>query len=344
MNSTPSPQCNLIGYKSPPPLAARPAHFHSATTPAVSGKCNLIGYTFRRAPTGAAALVAVLLAAFALPLPSAHASSCCQKPAAKPAAAACCSPAQPAAASCCSPEKPAAKSAASCCGTCQPNADPASCCKPEAATQAASCCAPAQAATPTPASCCSATAPDSAAATNAATDPNASRELPPTDVTRDSLYQLDATYTTDSGQPFQLAQLRGRPVLLAMFFASCNYACPLIVADLTRLRDALPPALRAETAIVLVSFDVARDTPAALKKYRDDRLLDASWTLLHGDDDAVAELAALLGVKYKQEADGQFAHSNLISLLNREGEVVHQRAGLSGGLAEAAAALAAKVP
>lgn len=157
-----------------------------------------------------------------------------------------------------------------------------------------------------------------------------------------SIYQLETAYTTDAGQPFRLADLRGRPVVLAMFFASCNYACPLIVADLTRLHAALPAPLRDEVAIVLVSFDVARDTPEVLARYRDERLLGPQWTLLRGNDDAVAELAALLGVKYRLEADGQFAHSNLFTILDREGQVVHQRMGLQGGLPEAAAALVAR--
>jgi protein SCO1 len=63
--------------------------------------------------------------------------------------------------------------------------------------------------------------------------------------------------------------------------------------------------------------------------------------LLHGDEESVREIAALLGVKYKQEADGSFAHSNLVTILNSEGEIVHQRAGLEVGLPAAAAALVA---
>jgi protein SCO1 len=39
-------------------------------------------------------------------------------------------------------------------------------------------------------------------------------------------------------------------------------------------------------------------------------------------------LAALLGVKYKEGANGQFAHSNLITVLNQQGEIVHQLVGL----------------
>ena len=156
----------------------------------------------------------------------------------------------------------------------------------------------------------------------------------------ESIYQLDGQFVTDSGQPFPLGELRGRPVVLNMFFASCGYACPLQVTDMLAIQGRLPAELRGKAVFLLVSFDIARDTPAALAKYRASRSLDSQWVLLHGDDSAVRELAALVGVKYKQESDGMFAHSNLITVLNAEGEVVHQRAGLKGGLDEAAAALA----
>ncbi len=158
---------------------------------------------------------------------------------------------------------------------------------------------------------------------------------------KQSLYQLDASFTDDSGRPVTLGELRGRPVVLNMFFASCGYACPLTVTDMQAIRDRLPAEVRAQARFVLVSFDVARDTPAALNQYRAQRGLDASWTLLHGDDSAVRELAALLGVKYKQEAGGMFSHSNIVTVLNPEGEIAHQRIGLKGGLEAAAQALVA---
>jgi len=160
-------------------------------------------------------------------------------------------------------------------------------------------------------------------------------------VSRQSIYQLDARFTDDAGRPFALSELRGRPVVINLFFASCGYACPLLVTDMQAIRGQLPPAVRERAVFVLVSFDVVRDTPAALARYRVQRQLDSQWYLLHGDDDAVRELAALLGVKYKQEADGAFSHSNILTILNPAGEIVHQRAGLQGGLDTAAAALVA---
>lgn len=159
-------------------------------------------------------------------------------------------------------------------------------------------------------------------------------------LTARSLYQLDAQWTDDAGKPVKLAALRGSPVVVAMFFASCEYACPVLVHDLQRLRAALPEAVRAQTSFVLVSFDVARDTPAVLADYRQKRELDASWTLLRGDASAVQQLAMLLGVSYKQDARGQFAHSNLFTVLNAEGEIAHRQPGLQGEIFDSAQAVA----
>lgn len=156
-----------------------------------------------------------------------------------------------------------------------------------------------------------------------------------------SLYQLDAKWTDDAGGTVSLASLRGQPVILAMFFASCEYACPVLVSDIQRLRTQLPPADAARTRVVLVTFDTERDTPAALRAFRERSGLDANWTLLRGEDTAVQELAMLLGVKFRREARGQFAHSNLFTLLNADGEIAHQTQGLMGDVSPAARVLAA---
>lgn len=167
-------------------------------------------------------------------------------------------------------------------------------------------------------------------------------EKPAAPFSSKSLYQLDARWTTDAGRSVALASLRGRPVVLAMFFAQCEYACPVLVNDLKRLQAAMPADVRKQTQIVLVTFDTVRDTPPALRAFRERMSLDEQWTLLRGDNDSVQELAMLLGVKFKQDARGQFAHSNLFTLLNAEGEMVHQHAGLNGDVSEAAKVFSAK--
>ena len=164
-------------------------------------------------------------------------------------------------------------------------------------------------------------------------------ELDTGPLSRNSLYQTEVGFTNDRGEAVNLVAFRGRPVVLTMFFASCSHACPVLVTVMQQIRDALPKEGEGAPVFVLVSFDVERDTPEALAKFRTSRLLDENWELLHGDNDAVRELAALLGVKYQQETGGGFSHSNVISILNQEGEVVHQRMGLMGSIDEATRAL-----
>jgi protein SCO1/2 len=115
-----------------------------------------------------------------------------------------------------------------------------------------------------------------------------------------------------------------------MFFSTCEFACPLLVQDLKRLEAALPASIRDQVDFVLVSFDTERDTPEALAAYRARQSLDpARWCLLTGRPDDVRDLAAILGIRYAKDARGQFMHSNVLTLLDRNGEVSHQEMGLN---------------
>ena len=187
-----------------------------------------------------------------------------------------------------------------------------------------------------PAACCAPVAPAKPACCVGEKPVVPPAVSPSNPLSNKSLYQLDAKWTNDAGRAFALTSLRGRPVVITMFFAQCEYACPVIVNDIKRLQAAMPAGVRKQTRIVLVTFDTVRDTPAALRAFRERMSLDDQWTLLRGEPDAVQELAMLLGVKFKQDARGQFAHSNLLTLLNAEGEIVHQHAGLNGDISEAA--------
>jgi protein SCO1/2 len=150
-------------------------------------------------------------------------------------------------------------------------------------------------------------------------------------VSDNSIYQLDSTWTTDSGASIKLVSLAGRPQIVTMFFAKCTYACPILVNDMKQIEAALPENLRTNVGFVLVSFDSENDTVEALANYRKIHGLAANWTLLRGKPDDVLELGALLGVKFKKETSGQFAHSNVITLLDSKGEIVSQQMGLNRG-------------
>jgi protein SCO1/2 len=146
-----------------------------------------------------------------------------------------------------------------------------------------------------------------------------------------SIYQLESQWTSDVGRNVQLRVLRGHLQVVALFFTTCESSCPIIVDDMKSIAAALPDSLRDQVDFLLVSFDSERDTPAVLHAYREKMHLSPDhWTLLRGSPDDVRELAALLGVNYQKDARGQFMHSNLITVLNAEGEVVSQQTGLRG--------------
>jgi protein SCO1/2 len=171
--------------------------------------------------------------------------------------------------------------------------------------------------------------------------PPCCRENPPaTPLADKSLYQLGSTWTSDFGKEIKLGVLRDRPQIVAMFFSTCEYACPIIVENMKSIEQAMPENLRDKVDFLLVSFDVERDTVEALKAYRAKKdLATARWTLLRGKEDDVRELAALLGINYQRDARGQFSHSNTLSVLNAGGELVFQQTGLNKDSKETVAAI-----
>ena len=138
-----------------------------------------------------------------------------------------------------------------------------------------------------------------------------------------SVYDLGGAWRDQSGAARSLAGWRGAPVLLAMIYTHCSATCPLAVAELKRIASANPDA-----RFVLVSLDPVRDDVHRLAAYAEERGLDpARWTLLTGSDADVRDLAATLGVRYRQVTPDDLAHSNLITLLDREGRIARQSSG-----------------
>ncbi|HEX6370431.1 MAG TPA: SCO family protein [Longimicrobium sp.] len=155
-----------------------------------------------------------------------------------------------------------------------------------------------------------------------------------------SVYDLEARWRDQEGRDRVLASLRGRTQVVAMVYTRCTHTCPAIVAEMKRLEAALDSAGRARAGFVLVSLDPGRDTPAQLKAFATSMRLDpAAWTLLTGDEDAVRELAALLGIRYRAETDAQISHSNTYLVLDADGRMVHRQDGVGSGTRAALARL-----
>ena len=137
-----------------------------------------------------------------------------------------------------------------------------------------------------------------------------------------SVYQLAVPFTDQEGRASTLADWRGKPVMITMFYSSCQFVCPRIVEALKKTEASLSPQ-PAKLPILMVSFDPVRDDTAALKAMAEERHIDSKrWTLARTDARNVRKLAAMLGIQYRELPSGEFNHSSVIILLDAEGRVV----------------------
>jgi protein SCO1/2 len=136
-----------------------------------------------------------------------------------------------------------------------------------------------------------------------------------------SVYQLAATLQDQDGRSFELASLRGSPLLVSMFYSSCDMVCPMIFETVQQTLKMLPPDDRESMRVLMLSFDPARDTVPVLKKAAQAHGCDSRWTLARCDETTARKIAAVLGVQYRRLASGEFNHTSTIELLDKDGRI-----------------------
>lgn len=160
------------------------------------------------------------------------------------------------------------------------------------------------------------------------------------DATGHSIYSLPGSWRNQEGRELSLRDLAGRVQVVAMVYTHCSYACPRILARMKRIEGEVVDEADGEVGFTLVSIDPERDRPARLKAFAEKSRLDSDrWTLLNGSDRDIRGLSVLLGVQYRATGDEEFAHSNVISVLDRNGVVVQRVEGLSADLGPAVEAV-----
>jgi protein SCO1/2 len=162
-------------------------------------------------------------------------------------------------------------------------------------------------------------------------------EMESEEVSEVSLYQLESDWKDQDGKAFNLKMLEGKKTVFTMFFASCTYACPILVNDMKKIESEIIKEDEISSYhFLLVSIDPERDTPDKLREFASRYNLNPErWTLLTGNSDDIMELAAVTGFKYKKDTNGDYSHSNLITFLNEKGEVIHQQVGLNQDITSA---------
>ncbi len=104
--------------------------------------------------------------------------------------------------------------------------------------------------------------------------------------------------------------LRGQTVLISFIFTNCQDACPMITHHLSLVKAALGESMAEQVRFVSISIDPERDTPEALRKFREKTGVDGlpAWVFLTGDKANVDLIVQKLG-QYSDEVE---AHSTLL--------------------------------
>lgn len=157
-----------------------------------------------------------------------------------------------------------------------------------------------------------------------------------------SIYGLDLPLTDEGGQTLVLSDLRGRVWVAAMMYGSCKTVCPRVTEDMKGIERRLAAGDRDSVGFALFSLDPGRDTPAALRRFARAHGLDTDrWRLFAASEDGVRDLAAVLGVRYRAQEDGEIAHSAMIFVIDRDGVVRHRQVGIDQDASELIGAVAA---
>lgn len=145
----------------------------------------------------------------------------------------------------------------------------------------------------------------------------------------ESIFNLTSHWHTQNNDTITLSALKGKVLVMVMIYTTCKAACPRLVADMRDIESKIPKKELKKINFVLVSIDPETDTPSRLKAFAIENQMDAPhWTFLQGTKTSVQEFANVLSVKYKQIAPMDFSHSNIISVFNPEGVLLHQQEGL----------------
>ena len=148
-------------------------------------------------------------------------------------------------------------------------------------------------------------------------------------LSENSIFHLNGQWHDQNNQPLKLEDMGNKIQVLSLIYTHCLHTCPTIVSTMQMLEAKLTEQQRHKVQFVLVSLTPDTDTPEAMKEFANNRKLDAnSWTLLSGNQQQVRRLAMALDVKYALVEDNEVNHSNLINVLNHQGELHSQHIGV----------------
>ena len=132
-----------------------------------------------------------------------------------------------------------------------------------------------------------------------------------------------------NGQAFDLARLRGRPLVVSMIYTSCHHVCPMITRSLVDIVDVAREALGDDAfSVVTIGFDWQVDSPERMRQFAKQQGAAGitDWYFLAGDAQTIDALGKNLGFLFFASAKG-FDHLAQTTVIDRNGVIYRQLYG-----------------
>ena len=141
---------------------------------------------------------------------------------------------------------------------------------------------------------------------------------------------VNYTLRDTQGQPFQMSQLRGKPLVVSMIYTSCHHICPTITRNLRDKIEIAQEALGEDAfSVVTVGFDWRVDTPERMREFESRLGVSRvpNWHFLATEAGVVEELSDNLGFLFYPSAKG-FDHLAQATVVDADGRIYRQVYGV----------------
>ncbi|MBN8554872.1 MAG: SCO family protein [Deltaproteobacteria bacterium] len=146
----------------------------------------------------------------------------------------------------------------------------------------------------------------------------------------------DIKLMDESGKTFQLSEWKGKPFFIHPMFSSCKSTCPLMTNNLVQSFDGVKDFGK-NFRVLSLSFD-PKENPNSLQKFKKAHHLPKDWMLAYGDESQIRSLMDALDFRYVKTGE-DFAHSNLIVLIDKQFKISSYLYGASISSTELQSAL-----
>jgi protein SCO1/2 len=103
------------------------------------------------------------------------------------------------------------------------------------------------------------------------------------------------------GQPVNLADYRGKAVLVTFIYDHCPDICPTIVSNFRAAQNEMSPEERKQAQFIAVSVDPEGDTPQTVKAFLKDHLMTGRMQYLIGSRPELESVWAKWGVTSRSD-------------------------------------------